>query len=370
MTPPRAAALEPVDFSALAAFATDDLSEAFACFLRSAARIARGDPPQRPAVPAGGALAAACRAALAMGERRSHQEARNFFTSRFRPFRLKNPGFVTAYYEPEVEARLEPEPGFSTPILPRPPDLVTLNESPIPGPGGVKLTSARRLADGSLAPYPDRREIEDGPSFDRSRAVAYVRDRVELFLMQVQGSARLRLPDGRLLPLTYDGRNGQPYTSIGRLLVERGLIAPQSMSLAALKQALRSMGQEPGAPGAILMQENRSYVFFRADESRERRSGPVGGAGCALTRLRSIAIDRSIWPYGLPFWIESSAPWRGGDQKRLERLMIAQDTGSAILGPARADLFYGCGDEAGALAGRVRHEADFVVLLPKGEESA
>ena len=227
------------------------------------------------------------------------------------------------------------------------------------------MTSARVCADGSLIPYPDRRAIEEDSSKTPSCAIAYVRDRVELFLMQVQGSARLRLPDGRLVALTYDGRNGLPYTSVGRLLIERGLIAPQSMSLTALKRILRSMGQKSGDPGRLLMQENRSYVFFRMDGSSERRLGPIGGAGCPLTPFRSIAVDRSIWPYGLPFWIETGVPWRRGDEARLKRIMIAQDTGSAILGAARADLFYGCGDEAGALAGAVRHEADFTVLLPR-----
>jgi membrane-bound lytic murein transglycosylase A len=362
--------LESASFDALPGFASDDLREAFACFFRSASLLASGKPSQRPGVSPDPGLVAASNAALATGGELSREEARKFFVARFCPFRLKAAGFVTAYYEPEVEARLAPGADFATPILPRPPDLVTLNEAPIRGPDGESLTSARRCADGTLAPYYDRRAIEDDPSFDRSEAIAYVRDRLELFLMQVQGSGRLRLPDGRVLALTYDGRNGHPYTSIGRLLIERGLVAPESMSLAALKQAVRSLGQQAGAPGALLMQENRSYVFFRLDESGERRLGPIGGAGCALTPLRSIAIDRSIWPYGLPFWIETSAPWRVARETRLERLMIAQDTGSAILGPARADLFYGSGAGAGALAGRVRHSADFVVLLPKREGAA
>jgi membrane-bound lytic murein transglycosylase A len=361
--------VEPISFAELKGFAADDLSEAFAVFRRSAARIAANAPSQRPAAAPDASLIAVSRAALAQGSPDLSQgDARSFFLDHFRPFRLAERGFVTAYYEPEVEARLVAEPDFPVPVLARPADLVTLNEAPLAGANGEILTSARRRADGSYAPYPDRRAIEDDPTFERRSAIAYVRDRMELFLMQVQGSARLLLPGGRRIALTYDGRNGYPYTSIGRLLVERGHVAAAAMSLATLKQAVRGMGQAPGAPGSLLMQENQSYVFFGVDESAERAAGPIGGEGCALTPFRSIAVDRSIWRYGLPFWIETRVPWRSEKETRLERLMIAQDTGSAIIGPARADLFYGSGEDAGARAGNVRHDAAFTVLLPFGGE--
>lgn len=366
--------LEPISFSALESFASDDLSEAFAVFRRSAALIAANAPPQRPAAAADASLIAVSRAALAhTSPQLSQGDARSFFLDHFRPFRLAARGFVTAYFEPEVEARLQPEPEFPVPVLARPLDLVTLNEAPLTGPNGEILTSARRRADGSYAPYPDRRAIEDDPFFGGgqpiAQPIAYVRDRIELFLMQVQGSARLLLPDGRRIALTYDGRNGYPYTSIGRLLIERGHAPAAAMSLETLKQTVRAMGQGRGAPGSLLMQENQSYVFFRIDASTERAAGPIGGEGCALTPFRSIAVDRSIWAYGLPFWIEAQVPWRSEEEEtRVERLMIAQDTGSAIMGPARADLFYGSGESAGARAGKVRHGAAFTVLLPLGEE--
>ncbi len=271
---------------------------------------------------------------------------------------------MTAYYEPEIEARLAPEPGFETPLLSRPPDLVTLNAEPLQISEGEALTSARQLPDGALVPYPPRREIEDEGAATGSVAVAYVRDAVERFLVQVQGSVRLRLADGATIPLTYDGRNGWPYTSIGRLMIERGLVPEGEMSLERLKATLREMGLGPNQPGRRLMQENRSYVFFRRDDSEDRRLGPIGGERVALTPLRSIAVDRGIWSYGLPFWIAAHVPWEGDAETRFGRLMIAQDTGSAILGASRADLFFGAGARAGSLAGRVRHEADFIVLLP------
>ncbi|MGE5369342.1 MAG: MltA domain-containing protein, partial [Chloroflexota bacterium] len=257
--------------------------------------------------------------------------------------------------------------GFETPALSRPPDLVTLNERPLRLPAGETLTSARRLADGSLVPYPNRRAIETEGAASGAVPLAWLRDPVELFFVQVQGSARLRLADGTTLALTYDGRNGWPYTSIGRLAIERGLIREEDMSLERLKRQLRGMGLAPDQPGRRLMHENRSYVFFHIDDSNDRRSGPIGGEGCALTPLRSIAVDRSIWSYGLPFWIAARVPWESEAETRFDRLMIAQDTGSAILGPARADLFFGAGARAGSLAGRVRHDADFTVLLPRAD---
>jgi len=245
-----------------------------------------------------------------------------------------------------------------------------LNETPLPGPAGDLLTSARRCADGALEPYAERRAIEDGPWENRRPPVAFVCDRVELFLMQVQGSARLRFPDGAGLALTYDGRNGHPYTSIGRLLIARGQVPEAQMSLQVLKDTLRELGQGPGEAGRSLMQENKSYVFFRVDESPARALGPIGGQGCALTPLRSIAVDRGLWSYGSPFWISAQIPWRGEDAAPFAQLMIAQDTGSAILGESRADIYFGSGAHAGALAGGLRHDADFVVLLPRDAEGA
>ena len=351
---------EALSFDALAGFEREDLDDALAVFRRSAEMICAGAPQLRPARPAGAALRAASEEALT-----GAADAAGFFRRWFRPLRLKAAGFLTGYYEVAAEARRRPEPGFATPVLSRPPDLVTLNDNPLIDADGVALTSARRRADGGLEPYAARRAIEDG-LFEGPLPLAYVRDRVELFLMQVQGSARLRFPDGASMRLTYDGRNGRPYTSVGRLLIERGLVAKERMSLETLKATLRGMGLGPGEAGRGLLQENQSYIFFRADDSPARAEGPIGGQGCALSPLRSIAVDRSLWAYGLPFWIRGEIPWQGEEPSPFARLLIAQDTGSAILGGARADLYCGCGDRAGILAGSLRHAAEFVVLSPRG----
>jgi len=355
---------DAVGFEALLGFDRDDLAQAFAAFRRSAEAIVSNAALLRPARPAFQGLEEICRAALGEPE-----EPADFFRRWFQPFRLENTGLLTGYYEVEVQARRGPERGFETPVLSRPGDLVTLNEAPLMVPGHPPLLAARRRDDGALEPYATRCEIEEGPWRSPAPPLAFVADAVELFLMQVQGSARLVFPDGSIAALTYDGRNGRPYTSVGRLLIERGLVEPERMSLGVLKATLRALGSGPGEAGRRLMQANESYVFFRVDDSPERGLGPIGGAGLALSPLRSIAVDRSIWCYGLPFWIDAQIPWRGHDAESFARLMIAQDTGSAILGESRADLYFGSGEEAGALAGGVRHEAQFFVLLPKAAPS-
>jgi membrane-bound lytic murein transglycosylase A len=250
---------------------------------------------------------------------------------------------------------------FRWPILGRPPDLVTFapGEAPAGFPDGIG--SARRLSDGSLVPYDDRSAIEQ----ERRDPIVWLSDAVEAFLIHVQGSAQAEFANGRRARLAYDGRNGLPYTSIGRILVETGEMAESAMSLASLKDWLRSDRET----GLALMRRNRSFVFFKLVEGFDPGLGPVAGAGVALTPLRSIAIDRGIWVYGLPFWLDADLPWADEASRPFRRLMIAQDTGSAIVGAARADIFFGSGDRAGARAGAIRHRAEFVVLLPQGDES-
>ena len=201
-----------------------------------------------------------------------------------------------------------------------------------------------------------------------AKAIVWLRDAVEVFFIQVQGSGRVVLPDGSQLRLIYDGRNGRPYTSIGRLAIQRGAIGEGEMSLARLKAYLRESGVSQGQPGRALMQENQSYIFFRAEPMGQADEGPIGGAGRPLQALRAIAVDRSLWAYGTPFLIRGEIPWRSAAPEPFARPMIALDTGSAILGPARADLYFGSGDEAGARAGDIRHKAEFIALLPRGEE--
>jgi membrane-bound lytic murein transglycosylase A len=355
--------LEPVAFEALAGFDGDDVLGALHIFVKSARAIVEGAAPLRAARPASEGLRRAAREALAAPPHDAGA-ARRFLTAHFRPFRVRpntGRGFLTGYYEPWVSGSVAATADFTAPILARPPDLVTLAAGAAPF--DPEATGARRLDDGTLGAYPDRAAIEA----EALNPLLWLADPVEVYLIQVQGSARVELTEGRRVRLVYDGRNGLPYTSIGRLLIEAGEIAESEMSLARLKSWLRANGSAPGQRARVLMQRNRSYVFFRLEEGFDPADGPIGGAGLPLTPLRSIAVDRSIWSYGTPFWIDAKLPWRDEALTPFRRLMIAQDTGSAILGPARADIFFGSGDAAGVRAGAIRHPADFVVLAPSGD---
>ncbi|MGD1036445.1 MAG: MltA domain-containing protein [Roseiarcus sp.] len=360
--------LEPTGFDDLVGFQSDDSLAAFAAFARSARALCEGAAPTRPARAPSPRLVAIAREALS-AEIRDAAGARRFFAARFQAFRVDpqeagGKGFLTGYYEPLVKGSPTRTAEFAAPILARPRDLVAFPLGAAPAGFDSASSGAQRLSDGTLRPYPDRAAIEA----EGGRALLWLADPVEVFFAQVQGSARVELPDGREVRLAYDGRNGQPYTSIGRLLIEAGEIPEREMSLARLKSWLREHGLEPRERGRALMQRNRSYVFFKIEEEFDASREPIGGAGIALTPLRSIAVDRSIWAYGTPFWIDAELPWEGEAASPFRRLVIAQDTGSAILGAARADIYFGGGDAAGARAGAIRHRGQFTALLPLGDE--
>ncbi len=246
--------MTPVAYERLPGFAADDALAAFSVFKGFASTWLSGAAPLRAAQPASAALGAAARAALA-NDPRDPEAARAFFVAHFEPRRI-GAGFLTGYYEPWIEASLTPSSAFSAALLRRPDDLVgfPLGE----GPSG--FAAARREPGGALAPYPARREIE----IEARDPVVWLGDAVEAYLIQVQGSARARLPDGSWRRLIYDGRNGRPYTSIGKLLIEAGEIDPGEMSLARLKSWLRAAGLKPGERGRELMQRNEFLHLLSA----------------------------------------------------------------------------------------------------------
>jgi len=355
--------LEPVGFGDLDGWSADDHRAAFRAFARGCGPILAADPALRPARPPDPGLVPVCRAALAAGDP-GPAEARAFFERHFAPFRVLPPagdGFLTGYYEPEFDGARERSGRFRVPLLARPDDLVTIPPGEtLPGLDPA-LQAARLGPDGSPEPYPDRAAIEDGALGPRARPIVHLAEPGEAFIIQVQGSARIRLDDGSVVRVAYAGRNGHPYTSIGRILVEEGKIPLAEMSLERLMGWLRLNPDEARA----LMRKNRSYVFFREATELAPEDGPIGGAGIPLTAGRSLAVDRNLWSYGLPFWLDGTLPESLERAEPLRRLMIAQDTGSAIVGPARGDFYFGSGREAGTRAGLLRHAARFVVLMPK-----
>lgn len=357
------ARLERLAFDRLEGWAADDHGAAFAAFRRSCEALVAGAPALRPATPAGEELRRTCRAALAPDALEAGAKA--FFEAAFEPFAVIPPsgrGFLTGYFEPEYDGSLTPSPDFPTPLLARPEDLVSAPQGgALPGLDPV-FQAGRLRPDGRYEPYPDRAAIEEGALGAGARPVAYVRGPAERFIIQVQGSARLRLPDGRIARVAYAGRNGHPYASIGRILVREGRIPLEEMSLERLMGWLKA---NPDAARDV-MRANRSFVFFRLADELDPRDGPIGGAGLPLVPGRSLAVDRGLWPYGLPVWLEGRLPLASGGEEPLARLMTAHDTGSAIVGPARGDFFFGSGAEAGTRAGLLRHPVRFVVLLPRG----
>jgi membrane-bound lytic murein transglycosylase A len=334
-------ALRPVGFGDLPGFAADDHRAAFALFAQHAAAIVANAAALRSAVPGSEALRTVCRRALDRSVT-TDAEARSFFEENFQPHRLLpegGHGFVTGYYEPAVPGSLTRTAEFTAPLLGLP----------------------KHAPD----PYPTRAEIEAGALNGIAAPLIFLRDKVEVFFAQVQGSLRVALPDGRTLRLTYAGRNGHLYTSIGKWLVAAGELQADDVDMDRVKAWIRDKGQASDAPGGALMLRNKSYVFFAENTALGAEDGPIGGAGLPLKMLRSIAVDWSIWSYSLPFFLAADLPWQSETASPFRRLMIAGDTGSAILGPARADIFFGSGDAAGARAGTIRHPCDFTVLLPR-----
>jgi membrane-bound lytic murein transglycosylase A len=368
------AKLRPVSFKSLAGWSGQDFAAAFATFRTTCDAILRPGIPLRQGLKSPDLLIQACRKAAAMPAAANADQARSFFEKNFDGFEVipnsaatPASGFVTGYYEPEVPGSLAKTANFTEPLLGLPANHVVRSEGLEFGSDFPKeLTTAFKEPDGVYKPYPDREGIEQGKLGHLYRPVLWVRDGIEAFMIHVQGSARIRLQDGSVLRVKYAGRNGHPYTSIGRILVTRYNIPPAEMTMQHLKRWVRAAGQKSGDPGRKLMHENHSFIFFTIDRSLRENAGPVGGAGVSLTPFRSIAIDRKIWPYGLPYWIDADLPWRSTDKSApFRRLVIGQDTGSAIIGAARADIFFGSGNRAGAMAGAIRHPARFHVLLPK-----
>lgn len=267
---------------------------------------------------------------------------------------------MTGYFEPEFEGSLVRSAEFPTPLYGRPADLVTRAPEDV-WPGLDSALSAARRTPKGLEPFPDRAAIEAGALDGQGLEILWLRDPVDRFVLQVQGSGRVRLPGGAVTRLVYAGRNGHAYTSLGRVLSERENIPPARMTMDVLVARLKA----DAAFARDLIRLNRSFVFFARNDDLPAQSGPIGGAGLPLTPLRSVAIDRNLWPYGLPVWLDATVPDGKGGEERLARLALAQDTGSAILGAARVDLFVGSGPAAGYRAGLIRHPFDFTVLWPR-----
>lgn len=364
---PLGSALKPIDFDRLPGLGPAGFLEAWEALRDSCRAIEQNREPLRPARSFPDDWRSLYGVVASGPSPQDDLEALQFVRERFQPFRIgpdEGSAFFTGYYEPEVEGSLVPTREFKEALLARPLDLESFPSGATPL--GPDLAAGRRDEAGRLSPYPSRAEIEAGDArTGPADPLVWVRDGIEAFMIHVQGSARVRLPDGSLVRLTYAGRNGWPYSSIGALLIREGHVPADEMSLERLKKWVREHGQGAGEAGRVLMQRNQSFIFFKMNSNLGAEEGPVGAASVSLKPLRSIAVDRGLWPYGLPYWLSANLPWLSPTRTPFQRLLIGQDTGSAILGAARADIFFGSGPEAGARAGDIRDAGSMFVLLPK-----
>lgn len=355
--------LEPVKWADVAGWAADDHLAAFATY-QTSCRAFRNLKEPRDERPVYNALAEVCRRAAALRPA-DKEAARRFFEDNFRPVRITRlgepQGFLTGYYEPIVQGSRFPNPEFHVPLYRRPPDLVAAGYKPGTDPFPNKGALIGRLNDkGEIVPYHDRAGIEGGALDGQKLEICWLRDPFEVLAIQIQGSARVILEDGTPLRVNYDSHNGHPYSAVGRALIERNLVPREEMSMQRIRDWMAANPDEAPKVRAT----NRSYVFFHVT-GLSNENEPAGAQGVPLVPGRSIAVDK-IHVYGTPFFIEASLPIESAKPTTpFRRLMIAQDTGSAIVGPARADLYWGAGDDAARIAGRIRHPGRFVMLLPR-----
>jgi membrane-bound lytic murein transglycosylase A len=353
----------PMAWSDITGWNDDDHLAAFKTFRASCKAISgQTGPPGDKAL--SGSLREPCQDARA-ADITDNARAKAFFEAHFEPLQIsrlgEDAGFVTGYYEPVIDGSRTKTDVYTVPVYRRPSNLFVrgYNQESVslPNKGEVFRKIGRR----KLVPYYDRGQIEDGAIAGRGLEICWLKSQTDLLFSQIQGSARVRLEDGSTVRINYDAHNGYPYTAVGRVLIDRGIIPKEQMSMQKIREW---MEQNPEGANEVRRQ-NRAYVFFREVQLSDKDEA-VGAQGVPLTPGRSIAVDKSLHVYGTPFFIQGELPIESEQSKTpFGRLMIAQDTGSAITGPARADLYFGAGADAGRISGRLRHNMHFVMLVPK-----
>ncbi|MBP2293864.1 murein transglycosylase A [Azospirillum rugosum] len=363
--PPDKLVLKPVAFTDLPGWTADRVADAVPAFRRSCAKLA-ALPADRPVGPdgvggRGGDWQAPCAAlakqpaALGPGD---DAAARAFFEQWFTPYAAANNdtrrGLFTGYYEVELAGSRTPDPAFPVPLYKRPSDLVLVDLGDFADRWKGERT-AGRVIDGRLKPFEDRAAIEAGALRNRGLELLWLQDPIATFFLHIQGSGRVRFPDGTETRVGYAAQNGHKYVAIGKALIDRGEIPREQVSLQSIRAWLKAHPDK--APD--LMNMNPSYVFFQ----ELKGEGPNGAQNVALTPGRSLAVDSKFLPYGVPVWLDAEDPL--DSQARLRRLLVAQDTGGAIRGPVRGDVFWGHGEEAEKRAGVMKSAGEYYVLLPK-----
>ena len=359
-SPSQKLILQPAVFSALPGWTTGTHADAMPALAKSCGRL--------KSMPAGRSLGAGeltgsaseWRALCAAAAETPSDDAaaRRYFETWFKPYLATdngNPdGLFTGYYEPELRGAWTRKGRYQVPVYRPPDDLITVDLGLFREDWkGQRLTG--RQVDGRLVPYPTRSEIDAGALAGKGSELLWVDDAVDAFFLHVQGSGRVVMENGQLVRLGFAGRNGHPYVAIGRELISRGAIPRERMSMQAIRAWLKA---NPGEASEV-MALNPSFIFFRIIDGE----GPIGAEGVPLTPGRSLAVDPTFVPLGLPIWLDTTEPLN--PEQPLRRLVVSQDTGSAIKGPVRGDLFWGFGETAAARAGSMKQRGRYFLLLPR-----
>jgi membrane-bound lytic murein transglycosylase A len=353
--------LVPSRFSDLPGWGEDAVEAALSTFLKSCARIEREKSRSTEALGNLAEWRQACAAAarVSVGDRAA---ARSFFESAFTPVAASNHGerrgLFTGYYEPTLHGSRRPSSRYTVPLYRRPPELVTVDLGLFRDDWKGRRI-AGKVEDRALLPYPDRTAIRNGALAGRGLEIAWVDDPIDAFFLEIQGSGRIELAEGGVLRVGYSAQNGQPYFAIGRDLVERGALKKEEVSLQSIRAWLLAHRRETPE----VLGRNRSYVFFE----ELKGEGPLGAEGVPLTPGRSLAVDLQYLPLGVPVWLDGTAPAASekAPDRPLRRLLISQDTGGAITGPVRGDVFWGHDEAAASIAGRMKNPGRIWLLLPK-----
>jgi membrane-bound lytic murein transglycosylase A len=350
--------LTATGFDTLSGWNDTDLTVSLQAFQRSAEEILKTGSGFRRGATFGGDSEdwrEICKAAL------NASSPHIFFETHFQPFQVTDAerplGLFTGYYEPLLQGSLTQSLDYPVPVYAKPNDLVAFTAEEMTATG---LSYGRRI-DGRPKPFDTRKEIENGSLSDRAEVICWLSDWVDAFFMHVQGQGRVALENGTYIRLSYAGKAGHPYSGIGHLLIERGVATPDKMSM----QVLREWMLKNPDQARELMWTNKSYIFFQPTLVTDVVLGGIGAAKVNLTPLHSLAIDRAWWMFGTPLWIETTMPPEAPNPNaKIRRLMIAQDTGSAIKGIIRGDFFWGWGDAATIIAGHMKSAGTMVALLP------
>ncbi len=340
---------QPVSWNDLDGWAADRHAQAWPALLHSCSRLDKRDP-----------WTSICSRARALHEP-SDLAARQFFETYFVPHRVigtrgRRDGLITGYYEPLLHGSRSPDERHRFPIYGKPPDLLEIRlDGVYPELKDKRLRG--RLTGNRVVPYFSRAEVDGGRSPLAGHEILWVDDPIALFFLHIQGSGLVQMPDGEIVAVGYADQNGHPYRSIGSQLIEMGELERDAVTMFSIRDWLRSNPER----ATEILNSNPSYVFFTVRDNAG--AGPVGSLNVPLTAERSAAIDPRVIPLGTPLWLDTTMPGTAG--RPLRRLVIAQDTGGAIKGSVRADLFWGRGPDAETMAGLMKQRGRIYVLTPR-----